>query len=103
MLTEPPKGTQRASAPTARTAPQHRDQVAGDRELAQRLGQLAAADRAAGGADREGAGDRVDARVQAGDVGDEDALAGLAAAARRSSSSPGATIRLEVETEGCER
>ena len=43
VLTEPPKGTQRASAPAARTAPQHDDQVAGDRELAQRLGELAAA------------------------------------------------------------
>src|ERR1044072_5692238 len=34
---------------------EHRDEVAGDRELAQRLGQLAGADRAARGADREDA------------------------------------------------
>ena len=69
--------------------PQHRDQIAGDRELAQRLGQLAGADRPPRGADREDAGDGVDAGVQAGDVGDEDALAGLAQQLREGRASRG--------------
>ena len=54
-LTQPPNGTQRASAPTACDRLQHRDEVAGDRELAHRLGQLAARDQPPGGAHREGA------------------------------------------------
>ena len=102
VLTEPPKGTQRGSAPAALDRPQHRHQVAGDRELAQRLGEGAAADRAARGADREDAGDRVDAGVQAGDVGHVDALPRLRQQPVEASS-PGATIRFEAETEGSER
>ena len=98
VLTEPPNGTQRGSAPAALHGAEHRDEVAGDRELAQRLGELAAADRAPRGADREDAGDRVDARVQAGDVGDEDARRPPRRAARSKPSSPGATTRFEAET-----
>ena len=41
VLPEPPNGTQRASR-RCRNGPQHRDEIAGDRELAHRLGELAA-------------------------------------------------------------
>ena len=51
--------------------------------------QLAVLDEPPGGPDREGAGHRIDAGVEAGDVGHVEAVAGLAQELLRRSASPG--------------
>ena len=95
-MTLPPNGTQRASEPTGAHRFQHRDEVAGDRHLAHRAAQLAALDQPAGGAHREGAGHRVDARVEARHVRHVEPVARARRPGRRGPPSPGSTTRLVV-------
>ena len=102
MPTEPPKGTQQGLGSGGADGAQHRHQLAGYRRLPDRLGQRPPRIIPARGADREDAGDRVDAGVQAGDVVDETPSPARPAASS-SECEPGATIRFEVETAGSER